>query len=75
MVHCFTESADEAQAFVDIGLDIGITEVMRRKLRMHKATASSHPLDAPSVDGTLVSTRVAASNRRLGPEPPAKANA
>ena len=25
MVHCFTESADEAQAFVDIGLDIGIT--------------------------------------------------
>ena len=25
VVHCFTESADEALAFVDIGLDIGIT--------------------------------------------------
>jgi TatD DNase family protein len=25
VVHCFPESADEAQAFVDIGLDIGIT--------------------------------------------------
>jgi TatD DNase family protein len=25
VVHCFTESADEAQAFIDIGLDIGIT--------------------------------------------------